>query len=160
MTSPYCYINYQSNRSPNDQSSYAFWFASSLIKIVADKPFGRGDIVELKEIKKISPTEWIISCIVLGDPLLDLKVQDFVENLEQEEIPTLMFVTTKIYLNSNSDIAVYSTDNCEILLNCTSILDNNKSCTIAALVKGKQAKIFGIDNINKTKFEWLLTSGL
>ena len=36
-------------------------------------------------------------------------------------------------------------------------MNNNKSYTIAALIKGKQGKIFGIDKVNGTSLEWLIT---
>ena len=40
---------------------------------------------------------------------------------------------------------------------CYTEMNNNKSYTIAALVTGKQGKIFGTDEINGTEVEWLVT---
>lgn len=155
MNTDYCVLNYVSKKGPDGQHSYEFWFTSSIIRIVADKPFGRGDIAKINEIKKQSDTEWRINVEVLGDPN--------VENLPDEifsrgEIPTLLFATPKIYLNEVSEYHAYSTENIHILLNCSAILDHNKSYTIAALVKGKQGKIYATDKVTNDKLEWLITS--
>lgn len=149
-------LNYQSDKGIDRKPSYNFWFTSSLIRVIGNKPFARGDIALIKEIKKPSPTEWNIEVDIIGDTKVDSEAMDLVVSLK-EEIPTLIFATTKIYLDKDSDVHIYSTDDIEILLNCSSTMNDNKSYTIAALVKGKQGKIFGIDKINGTSLEWLIT---
>lgn len=153
----YAILNYQSDKGIDGKPSYNFWFTSSLIRVIGDKPFGRGDICEISEIKKINSTEWNIYVKIIGDINVDSEAMEFIKNYT-EEIPTLIFLTTKIYLDVNSDVHIYTdNDNIEVLLNCSSVMNNNKSYTIAALVKGKQGKIFGIDKVNQTSLEWLIT---
>lgn len=152
-----CIVNYVSKLGIDGNYSYEFWFASSIIRIIADKPFGRGDIVEINSITKQSNTEWRINIKVIGDPKLEKIAMDLTEG---EEIPTLLFVTPKIYLNEYSEYHAYSTDNIQIVLNCSAILDGNKSYTIAALVRGKQGKIFASDAVTGNKVEWLVTSSI
>lgn len=154
----YAILNYQSDKGIDGKPSYNFWFTSSLIRIIGDKPFGRGDICEIIEIRKINPTEWNIQVSVIGDVNVDSEAMEFIENYKEEEVPTLIFLTTKIYLDVSSDVHMYTDkDNIEVLLNCSSVMNNNKSYTIAALMKGKQGKIFGIDKVNGTSLEWLIT---
>ena len=153
----YAILNYQSDKGIDGKPSYNFWFTSSLIRIIGDKPFGRGDICEILEIKKINATEWNIHVAVIGDVNVDSEAMEFVKEYK-EEVPTLIFLTTKIYLDVDSDIHAYTdSDDIEILLNCSSIMNNNKSYTIAALVKGKQGRVYGIDKVNGTSLEWLIT---
>lgn len=153
----YAILNYQSDKGIDGKPSYNFWFTSSLIRIIGDKPFGRGDICEILDIKKINSTEWNIYVSVIGDVNVDSEAMELIKNYK-EEIPTLIFLTTKIYLDITSDIHAYTdNDNIEILLNCSSVMNNNKSYTIAALVKGKQGRVFGIDKVNGTSLEWLIT---
>ena len=152
----YIILNYQSDKGIDGKPSYNFWFTSSLIRVIGNKPFGRGDIALIREIRKPSPTEWNIEVDIIGDAKVDAEAMDLVASLN-EEIPTLIFATTKIYLDKNSDVHIYSTDDIEILLNCSSSMNDNKSYTIAALVKGKQGKIYGHDRVNQTSLEWLIT---
>lgn len=153
----YTILNYQSDRGIDGKPSYNFWFTSSLIRIIGNKPFGRGDIAEILEIKKPSSTEWNVYVNIIGDVKVDPEATELVASLGEEEIPTLIFATTKIYLDKDSDIYLYSTDNIQILLNCSSTMNDNKSYTIAALVKGTQGKIYGFDKVNGTSVEWLVT---
>lgn len=156
MSDKYIFLNYQSEKGIDGKPSYNFWFTSSLIRVIGDKPFGRGDIARIREIRKPTPTEWNIDVDIIGDTEVDSEAMDLVSSLD-EEIPTLIFVTTKIYLDKSSDVHLYATDDIEILLNCSSVMNDNKSYTIAALVKGKQGKIYGIDKVNGTPLEWLIT---
>jgi hypothetical protein len=153
----YIILNYQSEKGIDGKPSYNFWFTSSLIRVIGNKPFSRGDIAEITDIKKVSGTEWNIHVNILGDYTIDPEAMDLVQSIQEDEIPTLIFATTKIYLDKDSDLHIYTTDNIEILLNCSSEMNNNKSYTIAALVKGSQGKIFGLDKINGTSLEWLVT---
>jgi hypothetical protein len=153
----YTILNYQSDKGIDGKPSYNFWFTSSLIRIIGNKPFGRGDIALIKNIKKPSSTEWNIEVDIIGDLELDPEAMELATQLKNDEIPTLVFATTKIYLDKTSDVHVYGTDNVEILLNCSSTMNDNKSYTIAALVKGRQGKLFGIDKNNGTSLEWLIT---
>ena len=152
----YIILNYQSDKGIDGKPSYNFWFTSSLIRVIGDKPFARGDIALIEDITKPSPTEWNIKVRIIGDYRIDKEATDLVSSLS-EEIPTLIFATTKIYLDETSDMHIYGSDNIEILLNCSSVMNNNKSYTIAALVKGKQGKIFGYDKVHETPLEWLIT---
>ena len=150
----YCVLNYQSKLGVDKRHSYEFWFTSSIIRIIADKPFGRGDIAKIKNITKQSETEWRINIDVLGDPKIE-KIPR--EVFSQGEVPTLLFVTPKIYLNDHSEYHAFGSDNVKILLNCSATLDGNKSYTIAALVKGKQAKIYAADKFTGDRIEWLIS---
>lgn len=148
-------LNYQSEQGIDNVPSYNFWFTSSLIRIMADKPFGRGDIARVVDIKKPNSTQWNIIVEILGDPNIESEIQSLLE--DKKEIPTLVFATTKIYLDESSKLHVYGSENIEILLNCDSIMNNNKSYTIAALVSGHQGKVIGVDETNGTEVEWLIT---
>lgn len=152
----YCMVNYQSARGIDNKPSYDFWFTSSLIRVIGDQPFGRGDIARINEIRKPSNTEWNIDVDILGDPSIDKDAKLFYDT-NPEEIPTLIFATSKIYLNKTSEMHIYSTENVEVILNCSSMMNDNKSCTVAALISGKQGRIYGIDKVNGTPIEWLIT---
>lgn len=156
MSDKYIYLNYQSEKGIDGKPSYNFWFTSSLIRVIGDKPFGRGDIARIRNIRKVTPTEWNIEVDIIGDSKVDPEAMDLIKSLE-EEIPTLIFATTKIYLDKEVSIEAFGTDNVEILLNCSSIMNDNKSYTIAALITGKQGKIFGIDPVKELSLEWLIT---
>lgn len=152
----YIILNYQSFKGIDGNPSYDFWFTSSLIRVIGDKPFSRGDIAEIQNIRTPSPTEWIIDVHVIGDPAVDPEAKEVASEIT-EEIPTLMFATNKIYLDKSSDVHVYGSDNVEILLNCSSSMNNNKAYTIAVLITGKQGRVFGVDQTHGTGLEWLIT---
>lgn len=154
--STYCIVPYQSSRGIDDRPTYAFWFTSSLVKIVGDKPFGRGDIVLLETIEKTNINEWTLECKVVGDPEIDPEAKQLSESSDRE-IPTLLFLTTKIYLHEDAEVDLTCTDNITLLLSCSSIINNNKSYTVVALIKGKQGRIRGLDSIHKTPLNWLIT---
>lgn len=154
MNKDYCIINYQSKLGIDGIHSYEFWFTSSIIRVVADKPFGRGDVAKILGVKKHSDTEWRIKVEIIGDP----SIETLPSNLLEDEIPTLLFLTPKIYLNDQSEYHAYGTDNVHILLNCSATLDGNKSHTIAVLVKGKQAKVFAVEKLTNDRLEWLISS--
>jgi len=151
----YCVLNYPSKLGVDGSYGYEFWFTGSIIRIIADKPFSRRDIARIDEVKKQSSTEWRIYITVIGDPNLE-KIPD--EVFDKGEVPTLLFATTKVYKNENSDYQAYGTDNIKVILHCSSVKDHNKSYTIAFLVKGKQAKLQSIDTITGAMDEWLISS--
>jgi len=151
----HCILNYESKVGVDGLHGYEFWFTSSIIRIVADKPFGRGDVALIKSITKQSDTEHRINIEVIGDPNINKLPSEI---FEQGELPTLLFVTPKIYLNEHSEYHAYSSENVEILLNVPAILDGNKSYTIAILTKGKQAKVYAIDKMTGDRIEWLISS--
>ena len=140
----YCVLNYESKLGPDGLHSYEFWFTSSIIRIVSEKPFGRKDIAVIESIVKQSDTEHRINIQVIGDPKINT-IPD--EVFKEGEVPTLLFLTPKIYLNELSDYHAYGSDNAEILLNIPATLDGNKSYTIAALIKGKSATVHAIDSV-------------
>lgn len=150
-------LNYQSKRSIG-APSFDFWFTSSLIRIIADKPFSRGDLAYIKEIKHPSDTEWNIIIEVVGSLPTDPKYKEVMEGRDNlDDIPSLVIATTRIYLDITSDLHLYSSDNVEILLNCASSMNNNKSYTAVVLIAGKQGTIVGVDATNGTEVEWLIT---
>lgn len=153
----YCILNYQSEEGVDKLNSSNFWFTSSLIRIIGDKPFGRGDIAEIVEIKNPTETEWCIYCNIIGDPSLDIIPDEVYKN---GEVPTFLFVTTKIYTNINSEYEFFSSDNVKILLACSAVMNDNKSYTAAILMKGKQGKVQAVDKVTGTEMEWVVTDGV
>jgi hypothetical protein len=153
----YCVLNYQSEEGVDKLNSSNFWFTSSLIRVIGDKPFGRGDIAKIIEVKHPTETEWCIYCEIIGDPELD-EIPD--EVYAEGEVPTFIFVTTKIYTNVASEYEFFSSDNVKVLLACSAVMNDNKSYTAAVLIKGKQGKVQAVDKLTGTEMEWVITDGV
>lgn len=154
----YCVLNYQSEEGVDRLNSYNFWFTSSLIRVIGDKPFGRGDIARITEVRHSTETEWCVYCEILGSPEYGDDIPE--EAYEKGEIPTFIFTTTKIYTNVDSDYQFFSSDNVQILMACSAVMNDNKSYTVGVLVKGKQGKVQAVDDMTGVEMEWVITDGV
>lgn len=151
----YCVLNYASRKGPDDKNAYEFWYCHNFIRIISNngKPFSRGDVAEIINVHDDQKDSYIL-VDVLGDPFTDTLPK---EVYQEKEIPTLLFLRSRIFLNCYSEYAFQHSDNIEILNYYSTIIDNNKSYVVTILVTGDYGFVKGIDVTSKTEFEWICT---
>jgi hypothetical protein len=87
-------LYYVSSKNGLDgKDSYEFWFNGSVIRIIADKPFSRGDVAEL------------ISVDTKGK-IFNVRIIDETEE-EFQKYPILAFAVSRIYFNEYSNFEVF-----------------------------------------------------
>ena len=170
----YAFLIYSSSKSFHGVHSYEYGFANHTFSIVGDKPFSRGDIVNIIDYKKESRNEFRINVKVLGDPkintpsrknlymmdrnelgnLFDIEIEA-VE--DQVEVPTLLFLSSRIYLSEFSDYEVVDTTNARVLSFEGVQQDRNKIYAVAALVTSAEARILAKERSTGVRFEWSIT---
>lgn len=146
----YVILNNSSSFGPEGNYIYEFWFLRKLLKLIGDKPFSRGDIAKIAEINEQMQ---YIKIDVIGDPSQE-EVRNSAPPINQ--IPALLFLSSKIYLNENSEYVLDADDNVEIILSYTSLLDGNKAYAAAVTMFGDYARVTGYDERTGISFEWLL----
>lgn len=146
----YVVLNNSGSMSPDGNYDYCFWFLRQLIRLIGDRPFSRGDLAEIVE---VNPKLSTIRVRVLGDPATEKMPADLPA---WDEIPGLIFVSTKIYLNDKSDYTLDTDESIQILMSYTSIIDGNKAYAAAVTMVGSSGKITGHDSLTNVKWEWLL----
>jgi hypothetical protein len=149
----YAFLIYSSSKNFHDQNSYEYGFASHTFSIIADKPFSRGDVVKITDYKKESRHEFRINVKVLGDPKINSTEFDTHQRIE---IPTLMFLSSRIYLSEFSDYEIIEAKNARILSFENVQQDKNKICAVAALVTTREAYIIAKEKTSGVKFEWII----
>jgi hypothetical protein len=153
----YCVLNYSSKLNPDGQQSYDFLFCHYTIRVISidGRPFSRGDIVKIVKVDNGDGESQSAAIYVdiIGDPIID-KMPTEIEKLQ--EIPTLLFIRTKIFLDEESNYVFEESDNVEVLLAFSTTLDSNRVYTLAVLVKGETAILRATDDATQTEFEWLI----
>jgi hypothetical protein len=149
----YAFLIYSSNKL-NNEHSYEYGFSTHSFKIVGDKPFSRGDIVEILSHKKESRNQYRIYVKVIGDPAINSRDETKEPRIE---IPTLLFLSSRIYLSEFSDFQITSTINAKILTFEGVQQDSSKIYAVAALVCESEANIKCTDVNSGTKFEWSIS---
>jgi hypothetical protein len=149
----YAFLIYSSNKN-NDEHSYEYGFSTHSFKIIGDKPFSRGDIVKILSHKKESRNQYRIYVKVIGDPAINSDVETKEPRIE---IPTLIFLSSRIYLSEFSDFQIASTINAKILTFEGVQQDQSKIYAVAALVSESEANIRCVDQNSGIKFEWVIS---
>src|SRR5215467_14723712 len=108
----HAFLIYSSSKNFHGLNSYEYGFADHTFSIVGDKPFSRGDIVQIQSCRKESRNEFRINVKVLGDPRI---MSDEFDGSNRIEIPTLLFLSSRIYLSEFSDYEIISTTNAKVL---------------------------------------------
>lgn len=132
-----------------------YWSAGSLFRTVGNRSFARGDVALLQSIEVVSPDECIFHVDVLGCP--DLKeVPD--EVLSAGEIPSLLFLTTRIPINSKSVYELYPvTSGVEVLIFRATHTHGNQQIIAAVAMRGNHAKVEGRDTLTGDTFEFIIS---
>jgi hypothetical protein len=150
----YAFLIYSSSKNFYGLDCYEYGFASNTFSIVGDKPFSRGDIVQILDHKRESRNEYRFNVKVLGNPRVN-SVPKF-NSSTRIEIPTLMFLSSRIYLSEFSDYRVIRTINARVISFEGVEQDCNKIYAVAVLVTDAEAHIIAQEVNSKTKFEWVI----
>lgn len=133
-----CISYYASDKSALDnQHSYEFWTRSKLTRIVCDKPFSRGDVLQINSIDNTS------TGLLLRTELIDEW---------QEEYPVLNFVSCRIVYNKWADFKYTATEGIQIICPIEQVLNDNYSIGFVVLAY-KSGKISCLDTITHNKFD-------
>ena len=121
---------YASSKGIDGKHSFNFWMRSALIRVIADKPFGRGDTLEITSIKK-DGEKVIIEAKVIEE--------------WQKEYPVLCFVSGRLTYNKWSNFDYTCTEGIQVLCSIEQLLSNNYSLGFVALAY-KSGKTICDDN--------------
>ena len=120
---------YASSKGIDGKHCFNFWIRSALIRIIANKPFARGDVLEITNIIK-NGANITIECKVID---------------EWAEYPVLCFVSGRLVYNKWSNFKYTSTEGIQILCPIEQLLTNNYSIGFAVLIY-KSGKIYCDDD--------------
>lgn len=118
---------YASNKSSVDKlDSYDYWMRSKLVRIVCNKAFARGDVLEIESIKNSE------SGILITTKLIEEW---------QEEYPLLCFVSDRLVYNKYASFEFYPTEGINVLSKIEQVLSDNYSfgLVLAVYESGKVA---------------------
>jgi hypothetical protein len=151
----YCFLNYSSTLDQENRYSYTYGFGKNFFRITGDRPFGRGDVIEMLSEEQCTLSEYRINVRVLGDPRVSGRRFDPSTRIE---LPTLIFLSTRIYLSEFSDYRVELVENCQVLTFQGTTQDRNKIYAVALLATGTEGKIICQEPTSKSRFEWILNA--
>ena len=154
MPTEYAFLIYSSSKNFYGLNSYEYGFANHTFSIIGDKPFSRGDVVQLTSYKKESRNEFRINVKVLGDPKINSPEPSYFNRIE---IPTLLFLSSRIYLSEFSEYEIVHTINARVLSFEGVQQDRNKLYAVAALVEHAEAHIIAQDPNSKVRWEWMIS---
>ena len=133
-----CISYYASDKSLLDgKHSYEFWMRSKLTRICSEKPFGRGDVLEIKSIVDTS-----------SGTLINVDVIDE----WQQEYPVLNFISGRLIYNKWCTFEYKATEGIQILKPIEQVLADNYSIGFIVLAY-KSGKISCYDTTSKNKFD-------
>ena len=133
-----CISYYASDKSSLDnKNSYEFWLRSKLTRIICDKPFSRGDVLQIDSINDTS------SGIVINTTLIDEW---------QEEYPVLCFVSGRLIYNKWVDFTCTPSEGIQILKPIEQVLSDNYSLGFILLVD-QSGKITCVDTLTQNRFD-------
>lgn len=133
-----CISYYASDKSVLDNKhSYEFWMRSKLTRIVCNKPFSRGDVLE---VQKISDTS---TGILIETALIDEW---------QEEYPVLNFISGRLIYNKWADFECIPSEGIQILKPIEQVLSENYSIGFVVLAY-KSGKIECVDKLTNNRFD-------
>jgi len=140
-----------SSFTADNKNSYEFWFLGNMIRLIGDKPFSRGDVIQIESVNVKSQE---IKVKFIASPTLRDSLPD--DCCPIHELPTLVFLTTRVYLDEHSDYHIICDSNSELLLSYSATQDSNKIYALAALVTGDSVRISGAERTTRTEFEWII----
>lgn len=140
LTTPFrCISYYASSKSVVDNKhSYCYWFRGKLIRIIADKPFARGDMLTINGISSQGNSSTIINATV--------------DSGEYEKMPVLSFVSTRLVYNKYSDFEFTTTPGLQILKTIEQVLDENYSVCFIVLTESSGV-IHAVDKYMNNYFD-------
>lgn len=128
---------YASSKGIDGKNCFNFWMRSALIRIIADKPFARGDVLEIKDIYKEN-----------GSTIIDVNVIDE----WQAEYPVLCFISGRLTYNKWSNFKYLCTEGIQILQPIEQLLSGNYSIGFVVLAY-QSGKIFCDDDTMNNHLE-------
>jgi hypothetical protein len=152
----YAFLIYSSSKNFHGLNSYEYGFANHTFSIIGDKPFSRGDVVRIHNYGKESRNEFRINVHVIGDPKLCVDEEEAFDTRSRIEIPTLVFLSSRIYLSEYSEYNIIENTNAKVLDFQGVQQDHNKIYAVAALVSSSEAHIVAEEKTSKAKFEWFV----
>ena len=133
-----CISYYASDKSALDgKHSYEFWTRSKLTRIVCNKPFGRGDTLQIDDVKETS------SGILIETTLI---------NEWEQGYPVLNFISGRLIYNKWADFECTPTEGIQIVKQIEQILAYNYSIGFVILAY-KSGKISCVDKVTNNKFD-------
>jgi hypothetical protein len=133
-----CISYYASSKSGLDgKQSYEFWLRGICIRIVCDKPFARGDVLEIQSIEDNN------SGVLITTKLI---------NDWEQEYPVLNFISGRLIYNRWVKFEYEVTEGIQILKPIEQVLSNNFSLGFIILCY-KSGKITCIDKQTDNKFD-------
>lgn len=133
-----CISYYASDKSILDgKHSYEFWMRSKLTRIVCNKPFSRGDVLQINNIKNTS------TGILIETELVDEW---------QEEYPILNFISGRLVYNKWINFSYTASEGIQILAPIEQVLYDNYSIGFIVLAY-KSGKISCIDSVTNNNFD-------
>lgn len=116
-----CISYYASNKNQIDKKhSFEWWMRGKLIRIISDKAFARGDILNIKNIYDNTNNITIINVSV--------------NNEEYQQYPVLSFVSSRLVYNKYSKFEAIPDNNIKILKQLEQINNNNYSIGFIILI--------------------------
>lgn len=133
-----CISYYASDKSPLDgKHSYEFWMRSFLVRIICDKPFSRGDVLQVESITK-NNVGILINVTVIDE--------------WEEEYPVLNFISGRLIYNKWVDFKYEATEGIQIISPIEQILSDSYSLGFVILAY-KSGKISCNDTVTGNAFD-------
>ena len=133
-----CISYYASDKTPLDGNhSYEFWMRSFLVRIVCDKPFSRGDVLQVESITK-NNVGILINVTVIDE--------------WEEEYPVLNFISGRLIYNKWVDFKYEATEGIQIISPIEQILSDSYSLGFVILAY-KSGKISCNDTVTGNAFD-------
>lgn len=132
-----CMSLYASSVGIDERDSFNFWIRSRLIRVICDKPFARGDILEISHVDDMENGVFIYTKLI----------EECVE-----EYPTLNFISGRVVYSKDSSFVCTSSKNIKIVKKIEQILNEDYSLGFVVLAYDS-GKIECIDKQNKNYFE-------
>lgn len=133
-----CISYYASNKSALDNKhSYEFWMRGKLTRIICDKPFARGDVLQVNSIVETQ------SSILINTNLIDEW---------QEEYPVLIFISGRLVYNKWAEFEYTSSEGIQVIRPIEQVLSENYSIGFIILAY-KSGIIKCVDKVTKNYFD-------
>lgn len=133
-----CISYYASSKSPLDgKQSYEFWLRGKCIRIICEKPFARGDVLEINNIYDNA------SGIVIETTLIPEWEQEY---------PVLNFISGRLIYNRWANFKYTTTEGITVLRPVEQILSNNLSLGFIVLCY-RSGRISCIDTVTDNRFD-------
>lgn len=129
---------YASSKSQIDgKHDFCFWMRNKLTRIVCNKPFARGDVLEILSIND-TPTGILINTVLVED--------------WEKEYPVLLFISGRLIYNKWADFEYTCSDGIQVIKVLDQVLSDNYSIGFITLVY-QSGIIKCIDRTTKNFFD-------